>query len=72
MPNPERKNSGCLVMWIYIDVFRQHHRAGYARLYNPIVDDGQQNTLHFVIQKDYNYDRERDRSEGDDWGEPPK
>jgi hypothetical protein len=48
----------------YIDKFRQHHRAGYARVYNRITDThrkgyAQRNNLDFVTQEGYNYDHQR-------------
>lgn len=61
----------------YIDKFGRRHRAGYARVYNPVEDStgpfkdahghidqkayGQRNNLPFVTQPGYNYDRERKR-----------
>jgi hypothetical protein len=61
----------------YMDQFNQRHRAGYARLYQPMVDDrasyktdeafARRNNLFVVSQEGYNYDRLRLHGEGDDW-----
>jgi hypothetical protein len=61
----------------YIDKFRQRHRGGYARQYQPMMDKGsrdpterdfaQLNNLTVVAQDGYNYDRVRLRGEGGDW-----
>ena len=58
----------------YIDQFGQHHRAGYARQYDPgaatINSQGGVegcSNLFFVSQEGYNYDRERQPGEGNDW-----
>ncbi len=57
----------CLVGYVdYIDAFGQRHRSGYAREYRHIIG----NNLVFVTQKDYNYDRQRNPTEGNDWDEP--
>jgi len=77
--------SGAKHVWLlgyvdYIDHFRGHHRAGYARLYNPDLDNkafyngnekefAERNNLVFVTQPGYNYDRPREKGEGDDWDE---
>lgn len=55
----------------YTDQFRRKFRVGYARIYNRIVDDGKQNNLFLVLQKGYNYDRPREKREGNDWDEHP-
>jgi hypothetical protein len=49
----------------YIDAFGQRHRAGYARVYNPL--SGHPNNLSFIPQPGYNYDRPREEGEGNDW-----
>lgn len=51
----------------YIDQFGRRHRSGYARRYNPADKNG---NLHIAIKKGYNYDRERQRGEGNDWDTP--
>ena len=51
----------------YIDQFGIRHRAGYARRYAP---QSTGNNLDLVTQRDYNYDRPRQKGEGDDWDEP--
>jgi len=47
----------------YIDAFEQRHRAGYARQFR----DERENNLFFVDQPGYNYDRQRQPGEGNDW-----
>jgi hypothetical protein len=57
----------------YTDQFKKRHRAGYARVYRPAVDDRggyktdaefeARNNLAFVTQAGYNYDRLRRRWE---------
>ena len=57
-----------LIMYVdYIDQFGIRHRAGYARRYVPHCPG---NNLDLVTQRDYNYDRPRQKGEGDDWDEP--
>ena len=72
----------------YVDQFGQRYRGGYARRYQPRMDDRsryrtddafeQRSNLVFVAQNGYNYDRPRGRGEGNDWGndkslsDPPK
>ena len=61
----------------YIDQFGQRYRGGYARRYQPRMDDRsryrtddafeQRSNLVFVAQDGYNYDRPRVRGEGNDW-----
>jgi hypothetical protein len=61
----------------YVDQFKQRHRGGCARLYQPRMDDRsrfktddafqQRSNLVFVAQDGYNYDRPRVRGEGNDW-----
>ena len=51
----------------YIDQFGRRHRSGYARQYNPADNNG---NLHIAIKKGYNYDRGRQRGEGNDWDTP--
>ncbi len=67
----------------YIDSFGVRHRGGYARMYLPKFDDraewpdGEEGTklfaersnLVFVPQPRYNYDRKREKGEGEDWDE---
>ena len=58
----------------YIDQFGAHHRGGYARQYQPMIDlktryetdreFAQRNNLTVVAQPGYNYDRVRRRGEG--------
>jgi hypothetical protein len=66
-----------------MDKFSIRHRAGYARVYSPEADrhssyeNGrsvfgrrewtQRNNLPYVLNKNYNYDRERTPNEGNDW-----
>lgn len=50
----------------YIDHFRNRHRAGYARLFDPKASE---NNLLVVPQPGYNYDRPRKPGEGHDWNE---
>ena len=52
----------------YIDHFGTCHRAGYARRYNPLATE---NNLFIVIQKGYNYDRQRTPDDGSDWDDVP-
>ncbi len=54
----------------YLDQFWQRHRAGYARYYHPEGTPKGDN-LALVIQPGYNYDRKRQKGEGNDWGEQP-
>ena len=61
----------------YVDQFKQRYRGGYARRYQPRMDDRsryktddafeQRSNLVFVAQNGYNYDRPRGRGEGNDW-----
>jgi archaellum component FlaG (FlaF/FlaG flagellin family) len=61
----------------YIDQFGERHRGGYARLYKPMIDDkgryrteaafAGRNNLIFVTREGYNYDRPRQKGEGNDW-----
>ena len=51
----------------YIDKFGGHHRGGYARVFNGIFSET--NNLNIVIQAGYNYDRQREKGEGNDWGD---
>lgn len=61
----------------YIDRFGARHRAGYARQYNPDLDNRSnypdegsfrdRNNLIFVAKPGYNYDRPRKEGEGYDW-----
>ncbi len=53
----------------YIDKFGTRHRSGYARRYikGANVVNGRGNNLGFVSQRKYNYDRPRNRKEGNDW-----
>jgi hypothetical protein len=65
----------------YVDQFEQRHREGYARRYYPMLDDREsghyktdagfatRNNLLYVTEEGYNYDRKRERSEGNDWNE---
>jgi hypothetical protein len=48
----------------YIDKFGQRRRGGYARKY---IQTSASNNLVFVTQRDYNYDRKRERGQGHDW-----
>jgi hypothetical protein len=44
----------------YVDVFRNCHRGGYARFYEPSRDTGDQskrNNLLVLANKAYNYDK---------------
>jgi hypothetical protein len=61
----------------YTDQFRKKHRAGYARVYRPAIDDkgdstdaqfAARNNLMFVTQEGYNYDRVRLPAEGSETG----
>lgn len=77
---------GTTKLWLYgyvdyIDQFGQRHRAGYARMYDPVRDNrsnyrsdedfaGRSN-LVFVAQNSYSYDRPRQKGEGNDWEEQP-
>ncbi len=61
----------------YRDQFEDRHRAGYARVYRPAIDDRPmyntddefkaRSNLVFVTLQRYNYDRVRTRGEGNDW-----
>ena len=63
----------------YIDQFGKRHRSGYARVYQPTIDDrgsygtdaefDARNNLVFVTHGGYNYDRPRKKGEGNDWNE---
>jgi hypothetical protein len=67
----------------YIDQFTSRHRAGYAREYRFHMDIRSPNTteeafsqrsnLALITQHGYNYDRQRNIGEGNDWiwTEPP-
>jgi hypothetical protein len=73
-----------LKLWIigfvdYVDIFTIRRRAGYAR--RVLSTHGPKDTsthripcdtfpLVFEKHRDYNYDRERQHGEGDDWDEP--
>ena len=64
--------SGEKVLWLfgyvdYIDQFDGHHRAGWARRYIPGPQD---ETLAYITQDGYNYDRPRKKGEGNDWNDP--
>lgn len=50
----------------YIDTFDRRHRAGYARRYDP-RPEALENNLPFETTGGYNYDRERQQGEGNDW-----
>jgi hypothetical protein len=61
----------------YRDQFGVRHRAGYARVYRPLIDDRAsyrsdneyeaRTNLVFVRENGYNYDRLRLPEEGNDW-----
>jgi len=63
----------------YIDQFGKRHRNGYARVYQPTVDNrgsygtdaefDARNNLLFVTHGGYNYDRPRKKGEGNVWNE---
>ena len=60
-------------LWIfghvdYIDAFEGRYRGGYVRTYHPGLDDGEKNNLAFPAGADYNYDVEREKGDGNDWG----
>lgn len=62
-------------LWIhayvdYRDTFGQRYRAGYARTYEPVIDNGERDNLLFVIEGYNNYDRQRQPDEGNDWNDP--
>lgn len=63
----------------YIDCFGQRHRSGYARRIrqtssgrtsDPGGFECWVHELDFELKRGYNYDRERQQGEGDDWSEP--
>jgi hypothetical protein len=76
---------GIEILWVYgyvdyIDIFGQRHRAGYARYFDPSLDNQsryrteeeflKRSNLPFVGRRGYNYDRKRIRGrkgEGEDW-----
>jgi len=64
-PNPRTGDVRlCIFGFIdYIDAFEQRHRAGYAREFR----DERGNNLFFVDRPGYNYDRQRQPGEGNDW-----
>lgn len=64
-PNPRTGDVRlCIFGFIdYIDAFEQRHRAGYAREFR----DERGNNLFFVDRPGYNYDRQRQSGEGNDW-----
>lgn len=73
--NEERSSieDGTQILYVYgyidyIDRFGCRHRAGYARRFNGEI--GGEDNLKFVIQEGYNYDRPRNKGEGNDWNEP--
>jgi hypothetical protein len=87
----EQIRKGVLKLYVfgyadYIDKFAVRHRCGFARVYNPDMDDrnrylnpdgtinqeaaAERNNLHFVTEPNYNYDRKREKNEGKDWDEP--
>jgi hypothetical protein len=61
----------------YIDQFGKRHRGGYARRYDPPSDSKdrygddnefrERNNLRFIQVHGYNYDRPRQKGEGNDW-----
>lgn len=63
----------------YSDIFHKHHRAGYARKYEPEIDEkamkaglwDDRNNLVFVNFPGYNYDRERSQDGNDQRDEKP-
>lgn len=64
--------TGDASLWIlgyvdYRDGFQKRYRSGYARRWNPrSAESG--NNLVIEAKPRYNYDRERERGEGNDWG----
>jgi hypothetical protein len=62
----------------YIDKFGRRHRAGYGRVFDPALDNpsmyegnvlpADRSNLGFISNANYNYDRERKKGEGNDWG----
>lgn len=81
----EQVIAGKVRLWIagqvdYIDAFGVHHRHGYARYCrippgaprDGVRVQGQVVTLEldFETRPGYNYDRQRDKGEGDDWDKP--
>ncbi len=50
----------------YIDRFNMRHRSGFARYY---MLGAKPNNLMVLTQPGYNYDRERQHGEGNDWDE---
>jgi hypothetical protein len=83
-----RQLGSTLRLWMlgyvdYIDTFNTRRRAGYARYYDPSIDQDSlymshqtgfdearyklRNNLPFVTQRGYNYDRPRVKGEGNDW-----
>ena len=50
----------------YRDQFGGRYRGGYARYFVPAM---KRNNLHVVTKRGYNYDRKREKGEGDDWGD---
>lgn len=64
--------TGDASLWIlgyvdYRDGFQKRYRSGYARRWNPrSAESG--NNLVIETKPRYNYDRERDTGEGNDWG----
>ncbi len=59
-------------LWIfgyvdYIDAFNERYRGEWVRVYNPLLDDGEQNTLVYPNIGRYNSDRKRKNGEGNDW-----
>jgi hypothetical protein len=51
----------------YMDRFGGRHRGGYGRRYQPSTPN---NNLVFIDADGYNYDRDRNNGEGNDWDEP--
>lgn len=66
----------------YIDRFNERHRVGWAMEYDRLIDipgmyrDGKlpkkRSNLRFITTPGYNYDRKRQKGEGNDWDEPHK
>lgn len=62
----------------YTDIFNVRHRAGYGRQYRPEYDVKnnfggsdeeflKRSNLLYMLQSGYNYDRRREKGEGNDW-----
>ncbi len=50
-------------------MFNIRRRSAYGRFYDPFPSNPN-NNLPYITRKGYNYDRKREKDEGNDWDEP--